>query len=203
MSNTFCCKTTHWDLSLWQQGAAHSWQHSQISWAHHRQHCFSAWNTFCFPFCFIFVPYLVFHFGITNCKPSSHVLLPLKVTSSSGEWPLSEDLTILISLCFSPWVRAVQAQSALTCVRNGLLLHKKISWLKRPGFWKWWSFSPLHPQRTCLAPSPAHCWMAVSAIPEYWPNSWKLLKCTSDQTSLSTPAWATSMLWLHHIDSLF
>lgn len=34
MSNTFCCKTTDWDLSSWQQGAAHSWQHSQISWAH-------------------------------------------------------------------------------------------------------------------------------------------------------------------------
>lgn len=34
MSNTFCCKTTDWDLSSWQQGAAYSWQHSQISWAH-------------------------------------------------------------------------------------------------------------------------------------------------------------------------
>lgn len=196
MSNRFCCKTTDWDLSLWQQGAAHSWQHSQISWARVTGSItFLPEIHFVSPSALDFFFFLVLHFGINKLQTRQPCVAAPQSPSSSGEQPLSEEFPILISLCFSPWVRAIQVQSALTCVRNGLLLHMKISWLN---FWKWWSFSPLHPQRIpCLAPSPAHCWMAVSAIPACWLNSWKRLKCTSDQISLNIPAWATSMLWLH------
>lgn len=204
-SDTCCCETTAWDLSSLQQGAAHSWQNSQPSWAHvSGGFAFLPEIRFVSPSAF---DYFFYTLGSPTANPAAMCCLPLKVTAPLADGPWAR--TSLSSSHCAFHLRYEQSSKAnqhWPVAMNGpLQLHGKMSWLKGPDLWTWWSFSPPHPQRsTYRAPSPvvAAGWLSVQLLQHAGlvVEDYQNAVLTRRAISLNTLA---QLLLLHHFSSTF
>lgn len=170
--------------------------------------CFSAWNTFCFPFCFWLFIFFFYTLGSPSANPAATCCLPLKVTAPLADGPWAR--TSLSSSHRAFHEQSSKASQHRPAAMNGpLLLHGKMSWPKGPDLWTWWSFSPPHPQRsTYCALRPVVAAGCLSAqllqhtglVVEDYQNA----VLTRPAISLNTLAQGTSLLLLlHHFSSTF